>query len=85
MLINEEDKIQYNLIEDVISNKVIGSVENIVNFIEDNIKYNLEQGEDAKQMQEVAKAIKEHCDPNQIICIYENPMIGLDWDYIDLR
>ena len=84
MLITEEDKIQYNLIEDTINSKVIGSVENIINFIEDNIKYNLEQEEDAEQLKQVVETLKKY-DTNDIIYIFENPMIGIDWGFIDYR
>lgn len=84
MLINEEDKIQYNLIEDISNSKVIGSVENIINFIEDNIKYNLEQGEDTEQLQRAVETLKKY-DANDIIYIFENPMIGLDWGLIEYQ
>lgn len=84
MLINEEDKIQYNLIEDVFNEKVIGSVENIKEWVKDNIKYNIENGDDVEQLNEFLDALKEE-DANEIIVMFDNPMIGLDWQHIEYR
>lgn len=85
MYLTDEDKAQYNLIEDVNNSRIIGRVEDIINYLSDEIQYDLDNTDDAEtieQLKEINKQLAKE-DFNAIITIYENVMCGLDWRFID--
>ena len=86
MYLTDEDKIQYNLIEDEENNAILGAVGDIIDYLKDMIKYNLDNTDDAeniKQINDVIEniecALDEDLSLTSIICIYENIMCGIDW------
>lgn len=84
MYLTEEDKTQYNLIEDVNNSRIIGRVEDIINYLNDEIQYDLNNTDDEetiKQLKEINKQLAKE-DFNAVITIYENVMCGLDWQFI---
>lgn len=85
MYLTEEDKVQYNLIEDTNNSRIIGTVENIINYLSDMIQYNLNETDDAEtieQLKDVNKQLARE-DFDMVIAIFENAMIGLDWQVIE--
>ena len=85
MYLTEEDKIQYNLIEDVNNSRIIGRVEDIINYLSDEIQYDLDNTDDAEtieQLKDVNRQLAKE-DFNMIIAIFENVMIGLDWQVVE--
>lgn len=46
MYLTDEDKTQYNLIEDKFKSRIIGRKEDIVKYINDNIEYNIKNTDD---------------------------------------
>lgn len=84
MYLTDEDKTQYNLIEDVNNSRIIGRVEDIINYLNDEIQYDLNNTDDEetiKQLKEINKQLAKE-DFNAVITIYENVMCGLDWQEI---
>ena len=84
MYLTEEDKTQYNLIEDVNNSRIIGRVEDIINYLSDEIQYDLDNTDDEetiKQLKEINKQLVKE-DFNAVVTIYENVMCGLDWQFI---
>jgi hypothetical protein len=89
MNLTEEDKTQYNLIEDKYNNRIIGRVEDILNYLDDMVKYNLNNTDDEdtiKQIKDVIYNIKYIIEDtiynDTIIAIFENVMLGLDWQVV---
>lgn len=90
MNITEEDRVQYNLIEDINNSKIIGTASTIIEYLNDMIEYNLNNTDDELSIKDIKKtigyieyALKENIDENTIIAIFENPMCGLDWQIVD--
>lgn len=84
MYLTEEDKTQYNLIEDVNNSRIIGRVEDIINYLSDEIQYDLDNTDDEEtinQLKEINRQLTKE-DFNAVITIYENVMCGLDWQFI---
>ena len=84
MYLTDEDKTQYNLIEDVNNSRIIGRVEDIINYLSDEIQYDLNNTDDEKtieQLKEINRQLATE-DFNMVIAIYENAMIGIDWQEI---
>ena len=85
MYLTDEDKTQYNLIEDVNNSRIIGRVEDIINYLSDEIQYNLNNTDDEEtieQLKEINRQLATE-DFNMVIAIYENAMIGIDWQEIE--
>lgn len=88
MNINDEDKVQYNLIEDKEENKIIGRVGDIVEFLENMIEYNLNNTDDEDSILEIRKVLKDinadkELDEDNIIALCENCMQELDFNYVN--
>lgn len=84
MYLTDEDKTQYNLIEDVNNSRIIGRVEDIINYLSDEIQYDLNNTDDEEtieQLKEINRQLATE-DFNAVITIYENVMCGLDWQFI---
>lgn len=84
MYLTDEDKAQYNLIEDVNNSRIIGRVEDIINYLSDEIQYDLNNTDDEEtieQLKEINRQLARE-DFNMVIAIYENVMCGLDWQEI---
>ena len=84
MYLTEEDKVQYNLIEDKNNSRIIGTVENIINYLSDEIQYDLNETDDAETIEQLKDVNRQLAmeDFDTVIAIYENVMIGLDWQII---
>lgn len=89
MSLTEEDKTQYNLIEDKYNNRIVGRVEDVLNYLEDMIKYNLDNTDDEdtiKQIKDLIYNIKYIVEDtiynDTLIAIFENVMLGLDWQVV---
>jgi hypothetical protein len=89
MYLTEEDKTQYNLIEDKYNNRIVGRVEDVLNYLDDMVKYNLNNTDDEetiKQIKDVIYNIKYIVEDtiykDTIIAIFENVMLGLDWQVV---
>ena len=88
MYINDEDKVQYNLIEDKEENKIIGRVGDIIEFLENMIEYNLNNTDDEDSILEIRKVLKDinadkQLDEDNIIALCENCMQELDFNYVN--
>ena len=90
MYLTEEDKLQYNLIEDKNNEKIIGSVENIISYLDDMIDYNLNNTEDEETIKDIRNVVKsinmflnKNIDNNTLIAIFDNSMCGLDWQLVE--
>lgn len=86
MYLTDEDKIQYNLIEDKFKSRIIGRKEDIVKYINDNIEYNIKNSDDEENIEHLKNVVENLqlvLEDDEIIAIYENVMIGLDWQYVD--
>ena len=93
MHLTEEDRLQYNLIEDINNSKIIGAVKDIISYLDDMIDYNLNETKDKETIKDIRvivrnlnqfmnKSIKE-IDDDTLIAIFDNPMCGLDWQLIE--
>lgn len=84
MYLTEEDKTQYNLIEDVNNSRIIGRVEDIINYLSDEIQYDLNNTDDMENIEQLKEINRQLAteDFNMVIAIYENVMIGIDWQEI---
>lgn len=85
MYLTEEDKTQYNLIEDKFKSRIIGRKEDIVKYINDNIEYNIKNTDDEDSVQQLKDVISsmQNVEDDEVIAIFENVMIGLDWLVLD--
>ena len=90
MHLTDEDKLQYNLIEDKNSEKIIGSVEDIISYLNDMIDYNLNNADDEETIKDIRNVVKsinmfmnKSIDENTLIAIFDNPMCGLDWQLVE--
>ena len=84
MYLTDEDKAQYNLIEDINNSRIIGRVEDIINYLSDEIQYDLNNTDDEEtieQLKDLVRLIRTN-DDDEIIAIYENCMLGLDYQLI---
>ena len=88
MNITEEDRVQYNLIEDKENEKIIGRVEDIINYL-DYILNNTDDEETIRQIKNVIYNIKYIVEDtiynDTIIAIFDNAMVGLDWQLIEYK
>ena len=85
MYLTDEDKTQYNLIEDKFKSRIIGRKEDIVKYINDNIEYNIKNSDDEDSVQQLKDVISsmQDVEDDEVIAIFENVMIGLDWLVLD--
>jgi len=85
MYLTDEDKTQYNLIEDKFKSRIIGRKEDIVKYINDNIEYNIKNSDDEDSVQQLKDVISsmQGVEDDEVITIFENVMIGLDWLVLD--
>lgn len=90
MHLTDKDKLQYELIEDKNKEKIIGSVENIINYLDDMIDYNLNNTDDEETIKDIRNVVKsinmfmnKSIDDNTLIAIFDNPMCGLDWQLVE--
>ena len=59
--------------------KMLGSVKNMRNYIQKAIRYNVSQGEEHKELDDMLEEIKEYSDEDIVLIDYDRPMgFGLD-------
>ena len=92
MYLTEEDKTQYNLIEDVENEKIIGRVDDIIRYLEDIINYNLDATDDEETIKHIKDVIynikyviEDTIYNDTLIAIFDNVMVGLDWQVVDYK
>ena len=94
MYLTDEDKTQYELIEDAENDKILGTAESVIEYLKDMVKYDLKNTDDAETIEDIegviadiSNEIKEglRLSEKTIIAIFDNPMCGLDWQVTDYR